>query len=92
MNLAKAYKAIIENNRGLKNVPDYGLDENMINAVIKAKGDIRSVTGAEDATFGGEGITPVWAEFPDDAVRPKYPALKFIFDKGKSIKPAKKRK
>lgn len=74
--LAEVYKIMMRNNPNTQR-----FDEAMLDAVIKAKGDISKVPGAKGATFSDKN-TPLWAEFPEHSDAPLYPNIKFNFRNG----------
>ena len=78
--LAKLYKTIQENSN-YNNAANYGFNEDILNAVIKANGDLTKVPGAESLVFPNTKV-PLWASFPDTSDVPVYPAVRYFFRNG----------
>lgn len=86
LNAARAYKTMASNQ--YPGGPDYGFDMDLLDQVIKAKGDINAVPGAADMKFS-DGITPLWTTFPETSDAPIYPAQSFFFNTGGKLIPRK---
>ena len=78
--LAKLYKTIQENSN-YNNAANYDFNKDILNAVIKANGDLTKVPGAESLVFPNTKV-PLWASFPDTSDSPIYPAVRYFFRNG----------
>lgn len=78
--LAQLYQAFMKANPG-----KYSFNPELLNSVVKAKGDISKVPGAQEAKWP-DNRTPLFATFPESSEVPIYPNIVIEFKKGGLVK------